>query len=91
LVGEEGEVVILLEDHPGDHRKMEKHGDGEATLVVEEGGILGYHGLGEVVCHPLEVGRLGIFVGHHPVLGPSIISSAIWSYERTNLSKPIIP
>ena len=67
---EEGEVEILLEDHLEDHRMMERHGDGAATLVVEEGGILGYHDL-EVV-----VGRLGIFVGHHLVLGPSTISHA---------------
>jgi hypothetical protein len=65
LVVVEGEVVSLLEDHPGDHRMMEMHGVGKATLVVEEGGILDYHDL-EVV-----VGHLGIFVGHHLVLGPS--------------------
>jgi hypothetical protein len=65
LVVVEGEVVILLEDRLGVHRMMERHDVGEATLVVEEGGILGYHDL-EVV-----VGRLGIFAYHHLVLGPS--------------------
>jgi len=44
---------------------MEKHDVGEATWVVEEGGILGYHDQGAVV------GHLGIFVDHHLVLGPS--------------------
>lgn len=58
-------VAILVEDHPWDHRMMEKHDVGEATWVVEEGGILGYHDQGAVV------GHLGIFVDHHLVLGPS--------------------
>ena len=75
-MAEEGEVGILREDHLEDHRMMERHGDGEATLGVEEGGIHGYHDLGVEVDHPLEVGHLGIFVGHHLVLGPSAISSA---------------
>jgi len=70
-VGEEGEVESLLEDHPWDHRMMEKHGVGEATLVVGEVGILDYHDLGVVDGHPLEVCHLGIFVDHHLVLDPS--------------------
>ena len=75
-MGEEGEVESLLEDHLEDHRMMERHGDGAATLVVEEGGIHGYHDQGVEVDHPWEVGHLGIFVGHHLVLGPSAISHA---------------
>jgi hypothetical protein len=51
LVVVEGEVVSLLEDRLGVHRMMEKHGVGEATWVVEEGGILGYHDQGVVVGH----------------------------------------
>lgn len=42
-------MVILLEDRLGVHRMMERHDVGEATWVVEEGGILDYHDQGVVV------------------------------------------
>ena len=71
LVGEEGEAGSLLEDRPGGHRMTVMHGVEEATLVVEEVGILDYHDPGAVDGHPLEVGHLGIFVYHHLVLDPS--------------------